>query len=105
MPELREAVFRIDGMHLVNRNNSREHWTAQHPHNAAEKQAAWAHTLKALDRRTFRAPMRITIVRFGDRAMDSDGVAAAAKYVRDGIARAIGIDDGDPRLDWRYVGL
>jgi hypothetical protein len=37
--------------------------------------------------------------------MDSDGVAAAAKYVRDGIARAIGIDDGDPRLDWRYVGL
>ncbi|MFI5296455.1 MAG: hypothetical protein ACHREM_00035 [Polyangiales bacterium] len=101
----RTAVFRIDGMNLVNSANTREHWSTKRRRNEAEKSAAWSHTLTALARRTFQRPMRIAIVRFGDLAMDSDGVATSAKYVRDGIAQALGFDDGDLLLDWRYHGL
>jgi len=36
------------------------------------------------------------------RRMDSDGVASALKAVRDGIADALGIDDGNSRITWIY---
>ena len=32
----------------------------------------------------------------------SDNLAAALKHVRDGVADALGMDDGDPRLVWLY---
>jgi len=34
--------------------------------------------------------------------MDSDNLAGSMKAVRDGIADALGIDDGDERLTWKY---
>jgi hypothetical protein len=34
------------------------------------------------------------------RAMDSDGIARSLKAVRDGVADALGVDDGDPRVTW-----
>ena len=34
------------------------------------------------------------------RAMDSDGVARSLKAVRDGVADALGVDDGDVRVTW-----
>lgn len=40
-------------------------------------------------------PYLVTITRYGPSRMDDDGNAAALKYVRDGVARALGIDDGD----------
>jgi hypothetical protein len=40
-------------------------------------------------------PYVVTITRYGPSRMDDDGNAAALKYVRDGVARALGIDDGD----------
>ena len=44
--------------------------------------------------------MRLT--RIGPRRLDSDNLAAALKHVRDGVADALGMDDGDPRLVWLY---
>lgn len=50
------------------------------------------------------APPRLTItlVRIGPRRMDSDNSIGSLKAVRDGVADALGIDDGDPRLTWEY---
>jgi hypothetical protein len=39
-------------------------------------------------------PWMIIITRVGKRAMDSDNLHGACKSIRDGIADALGIDDG-----------
>ncbi len=50
--------------------------------------------------------LKVTITRIGKRVMDDDNLAASAKYVRDGIADALGIDDGDTtKVTWAYKQL
>jgi len=48
------------------------------------------------------APLIVTITRVAPGTLDSDGVVSSQKAVRDGIADALGIDDGSSRIDWRY---
>ena len=48
-----------------------------------------------------RLPLRITMTRQGPRRLDDDNLAVALKHVRDGVADALGVDDGDRRLAWR----
>ena len=50
-----------------------------------------------------RLPVTITITRVAPRKLDSDNLARSMKAVRDGIADAFRLDDGDDRLDWRYA--
>jgi hypothetical protein len=46
----------------------------------------------------------VTLTRISAGTMDTDGLAASQKGVRDGIAAALGIDDGDvDRLRFRYA--
>ena len=45
----------------------------------------------------------ITLTRCAPRRMDGDNWQAAAKATRDGIASALVVDDGDPRIEWRYA--
>ncbi|MHB8531717.1 MAG: hypothetical protein ACYDC2_03250 [Solirubrobacteraceae bacterium] len=48
-------------------------------------------------------PVICTLTRISAGVMDDDGLAASQKGVRDGIAKALGIDDGDrQRLRFRY---
>lgn len=45
----------------------------------------------------------VTITRIGPRPLDTDNLAYSAKAVRDGIADAFGIDDGDESaVMWAY---
>lgn len=44
----------------------------------------------------------VTLVRYGWQPMDDDNLAYAFKACRDGIAKALGIDDGDKRVEWLY---
>jgi len=53
--------------------------------------------------RSGEARIVVTLTRIGPRTLDSDNLAASLKAVRDGIADAIALDDGDPRFDWRYA--
>lgn len=46
--------------------------------------------------------LTITLTRVGPRRMDDDNSCGALKAIRDGVADALGIDDGDPRLTWEY---
>jgi hypothetical protein len=34
--------------------------------------------------------------------LDGDNLQSAFKATRDGVADWLGVDDGDPRLDWQY---
>lgn len=44
----------------------------------------------------------IRLVRLAPRRMDCDNLAGALKSLRDGLAKALEIDDGDPRIRWEY---
>lgn len=37
------------------------------------------------------------------RAMDDDGNIAALKHVRDEVAAYFGVNDNDPRVEWKYA--
>lgn len=102
-------MFRLDGVRLVNETNAREHWAARSKRARAQRAAAKLATMSALRKTagywrgmpdTMRAT--ITITRSGPRKLDSDNLAASAKHVRDGVADALGVDDGSDRLDWKY---
>lgn len=45
----------------------------------------------------------VSITRAGPRRLDTDNLAASAKACRDGVADALGVDDADPRVQWRYA--
>ncbi len=47
-------------------------------------------------------PYVVTLTRIAPRNLDSDGVVSALKATRDGVADALGINDGDERVEWRY---
>ena len=48
--------------------------------------------------------MVVTLTRIGIRqGLDGDNLQASLKAVRDGVADALGIDDGSDRIEWRYA--
>lgn len=47
--------------------------------------------------------LTIELTRLGPKLMDSDNNVGSLKHVRDGVADALGVDDGDPRLHWVYL--
>jgi hypothetical protein len=49
-------------------------------------------------------PVRVTLTRYGVRAMDShDNLRIAFKHVVDGVADALNVNDADPRVEWAYA--
>lgn len=49
-------------------------------------------------------PLVVTITRVAPRELDDDNLTGAAKYVRDGVADWLGVDDRTSRsgVTWRY---
>lgn len=50
-----------------------------------------------------KPPFVVTLTRVGARKLDDDNLASAFKYIRDEVARIIGIDDGSPLYTWQYL--
>jgi hypothetical protein len=110
-----EPLVRIPNMRLANPLNGSGGTTRGARMAAARRAKAERSLAKMLTSTALRqacGPARIltptwhvviTLVRVSPRAFDSDGTAAAFKHVRDGVADALGIDDGDPRLRWDYA--
>lgn len=86
----------------VSEANKREHWAPAYRRHMAQLDTAYLHTLHALNGMRFTLPISIVLTRVGKKRMDPDNSAGATKYVQDGIARALGYDDGDEGLDWHY---
>lgn len=87
-------------MRLVSLTNQREHWAARSKR-AKEQRAVTAMALRSRVRGV-ELPLEIAILRIAPRRLDSDNLQSACKHVRDGVADAIGVDDGDERLTWHY---
>ena len=51
---------------------------------------------------SFSQPATIALTRLAPRLLDSDNAVSALKHVRDGIADALGINDGDEQVVWWY---
>lgn len=48
-------------------------------------------------------PLVVWLTRLSPGTLDDDGLRAALKSVRDGVADALGIKDNDPRVRWEYA--
>ena len=87
----------------VSEMNSRSHWATRYRRIKVHNVAAYLGTLNAMrGHRLTSDRFKITLTRIGIKSMDSDNLASSQKGVRDGIAKAIRIDDGDDRLTWIY---
>ena len=90
-------------LHVPSVANRREHWAAKARRAREHRATAKAMTADAMNRQSVSGKrIVVTITRMG-RTLDSDNLASACKAIRDGIADALGIDDGDARIEWRYA--
>lgn len=98
-------------VHLKNRanmqiGNSQRAAIIRSREHADHHEAGLTHTRVALERAGLRSvdliPLVVRIIRVSFGKLDDDNLAACAKYLRDGIAHALGVDDGGPFIRWRY---
>ena len=92
-------------MRLVSINNARRSRWSMASLAKIQRQRALLEVANRIEQEGLPAgpPYEITITRHGKRKLDSDNLAASAKFVRDGIADALGIDDGDDEMaTWLY---
>jgi hypothetical protein len=89
--------------------NLREHWSVRAKRVKAQRTAvAWclkAALLTDLVGRVAGHRVAVTLTRVAPRKLDDDNLASAFKACRDQVAEYLGIDDGDPRVTWRYGQL
>jgi hypothetical protein len=90
-------VVRIRVVSLTNR---REHWTNRHKRNAEHRFIVGA---TVGNRILGLVPCIVTLTRLGQRRLDGDNLQGALKSVRDAVSDALGVDDGDARIEWRYA--
>ena len=91
-------------LRTVSEANSHEHWRTRQKR--AKTQRGLARQLteyQLIPVRRWFVPAAVKITRIAPRALDSDNLAVSQKHVRDGVADALGIDDGDPSITWSYA--
>lgn len=92
----------IDTVSEANRA-SHEHWRKRQDRARAQRLAA-ANAVRLASKAGLGSvlPAVVTITRVASRSLDDDNLASSQKAIRDGIADALGIDDGSDRVLWRY---
>lgn len=95
-------------LHIVSEMNVREHWAVRMKRKSGHRKTAMFNCLGKLDlyRQLIHSGancVTVTLHRIGKRIMDDDNLASGFKAVRDGVADALGVDDGDrKRVRWKY---
>ena len=80
--------------------NAREHYRARAKRVKTERtEAAFAVRVS----RHKPLPCKVLLTRISPGTLDDDNLQGALKAIRDGVADALGIDDRDPRVSWRYA--
>jgi hypothetical protein len=98
------SIIVVLPLRLVSEANAHEHW-CKRQQRAREQRThtrsrLWVPARNLLAEYAF--PIVVTITRIAPRKLDSDNAVGACKHVRDGVADALGINDNDPRVEWRY---
>jgi len=89
----------IPGMRIVSESNVREHWSKSHKRHSNQRWIT-AQIVRGVGR---LPPVRVVLVYHSSRKMDQGNIAIAFKHVQDGIADALGVDDGDDDYyQWVY---
>lgn len=86
----------------INESNNRDSWRKRARRVKAQRLAARQRVAACIV--GVHLPLVVTLTRVGARKLDSDGVPSALKAIRDGVADALGVDDGrDDLVQWRYA--
>lgn len=89
---------------LVSEANAHEFWRARQRRAKAQRTIArMALRVQCSGFLEWAGNATVTITRIAPRSLDDDNLAGSAKHVRDGVADALGINDRDPRVAWRYA--
>jgi len=81
--------------------NVREHWRKR-ARRAQEERAVVRMRLAGVRGWPPPLPVTVTLTRVGPRKLDGDNVQGALKAARDGVADALGVDDGSEEVLWFY---
>jgi hypothetical protein len=101
-------------MRTQSESNMREHWRSRARRTATHREAArlcvqsvlnvlppWNELRQAIQNRRKHIMLRLT--RIAPRTLDPGNLEVSFKACQDGIADALGIDDGSRRLTWCYA--
>lgn len=83
--------------------NSRMHWAEKARVVKRQRSTAKLLTASAIDGHLIPDALTVTMTRVTPprgKQLDTDNLSSALKPVRDGIADALGIDDGDESVTW-----
>ena len=92
-------IYRFIPIRTVSESNTHEHWSDRAKRAKDQRRIVAACIGAALPR------VVITLTRVAPRRMDSDNLEMALKAVRDGVADALGMDDGNRRILWQYAQM
>ncbi len=87
---------------VISEANCRDHWTVRSRRRKAQQAEIDIMLLNALQGRKVELPCVVKLTRVAPKILDSDNLQSAFKATRDAIARRIGVDDGDPRIEFEY---
>lgn len=110
MPQRQETsqgalTIRVDLlMRTVSESNARGHWTRHAKRHQNQRGGAMLLTRVAVvvERRRRGPPSSVVMRRVAPRLLDEGNVAASLKYVQDGVADGLEINDGDRAIRWTY---
>ncbi len=81
---------------LISTANAREHWRAVAKRKKEHRALGVLYTtVRVSEAGGIKPPFDIIITRLGKRLLDDDNLSGSAKFLRDGIADALNVDDGD----------
>lgn len=87
----------------VSEANTREFWAAKAERVKSHRAAAFLLMRNKKRGLVVGDGMVITLTRIAPRKLDTDNNSSSMKACRDGIAEALGFDDGDERVKWAYA--
>ncbi|MFA7279147.1 MAG: hypothetical protein WC100_03535 [Sterolibacterium sp.] len=90
-----ELTIEWKGCHLESLANKRENKFSKSGRASEQRQGMLLRLANKLRTVGLKAPFAVEITRIGPRKLDSDNLSISAKHVRDGVADALGVDDGD----------
>lgn len=101
MPELLADV--TIPVRIVSEANQREHWGTKAARVKKHRRAAFYCVLALFGvGAEFPGRYRVLMTRHAPGKLDGDNLQSGFKAVRDGLAQAMGIDDGSDRWAWEY---
>ena len=88
-------------LRTVSEANVKEHWAVKGKRAKTQKNAAYLKVRTLLP--DIKPVIVVRITRKAPRRLDDDNLARSNKAIRDGIARALRVDDATPLVKWEYA--